>query len=75
MQPGTPPREFSRGVNGHGIGTIPSAINAVHSDHTKQFDGQLSLPAADARPHWSVRAICRGSSLSSRSLALDHGSV
>jgi hypothetical protein len=70
MQPGTPPRQFSCCINGHGAFTVP----AVHSDYTKQFDGQLSLPAADARPDRSVRA-GRGSSLSSRSLALDHGSV
>jgi hypothetical protein len=69
MQPGTPPRQFSRWVNGHGVFTIP-----VDGDYSKQFDGQLSLPAADARPDRSVRA-GRGSSLSSRSLALDHGSV
>ena len=50
MQPGTPPRQFSRCVNGHGVIAIP----AVDSDHSKQFDGQLSLPAADARPNRST---------------------
>ena len=48
MQPGTPPRQFSRWVNGHGVLAIPA-----DGDHSKQFDGQLSLPAADARPHRS----------------------
>jgi hypothetical protein len=63
MQPGTPPRQFSRWVNGHGGVAIP-----VDGDHSKQFDGQLSLPAANARPNWAVRALMRWS----RSLALDH---
>jgi hypothetical protein len=43
--------------------TIP-----VDGDYSKQFDGQLSLPAANARPHRSTRASARRS----RSLALDH---
>jgi hypothetical protein len=63
MQPGTPPRQLSRWVNGHGDVAIP-----VDSDHSKQFDGQLSLPAANARPHRSFRASMRRSRL----LALDH---
>jgi hypothetical protein len=63
MQPGTPPRQFSRWVNGHGLFAIP-----VDGDYSKQFDGQLSLPAANARPHRSTRASARRS----RSLALDH---
>ena len=64
MQPSTPPRQFSRCVNGHGAITIP----AVDSDHSKQFDGQLSLPAANARPNRSIWSSMRRS----RSLALDH---
>jgi hypothetical protein len=48
MQPGTPPRQFSRWINGHGLFAIP-----VDGDHSKQFDGQLSLPAANARPNRS----------------------
>jgi hypothetical protein len=71
MQPCTPPRQFSRDVNGHDALAVP----AVHRDYPKQFDGQLSLSAADARPDRSFRAVCRRSNLSSRSLALDHGSV
>jgi hypothetical protein len=70
MQPRTPPRQITRCVNGQDVFAIPAA----HSDHSKQFDGQLSFPASDARPHWSdleVGASARGS----RSLALDHGSV
>jgi hypothetical protein len=54
MQPGTPPRQFSRWINGHGVLAIP-----VDGDHSKQFDGQLSLPAANARPHRSTRAAMR----------------
>jgi hypothetical protein len=63
MQPGTPPRQFSRWVNGHGLFAVP-----VDGDYSKQFDGQLSLPAPDAcsdRSFWS-------SMRRSRSLALDH---
>jgi hypothetical protein len=63
MQPGTPPRQFSRWVNGHGLFAIPA-----DGDYSKQFDGQLSLPAADAcsdRSFWSSKR-------RSRSLALDH---
>jgi len=63
MQPGTPPRQFSRLVNGHGLFAIP-----VDGDHSKQFNGQLSLPAADARPDRSIWSSMRHS----RSLALDH---
>jgi hypothetical protein len=63
MQPGTPPRQFSRGVNGHGLFAIP-----VDGDHSKQFNGQLSLPAANARPNRSIWSSMRHS----RSLALDH---
>jgi hypothetical protein len=63
MQPGTPPRQFSRWVNGHGVFAIP-----VDGDYPKQFDGQLSLPAANACPHRSIRASVRRG----RSLALDH---
>jgi len=67
MQPGTPPRQFSRWVNGHGAFAIP-----VDGDYPKQFDGQLSLPAADARPHRSDRTVGAASVRRSRSLALDH---
>jgi hypothetical protein len=63
MQPGTPPRQLSRWVNGHGVLAIP-----VDGDYPKQFDGQLSLPAADARPYRSTRLSVR----LGRSLALDH---
>jgi hypothetical protein len=63
MQPSTPPRQFSRWVNGHGVFAIP-----VDGDYSKQFDGQLSLPAANARPNGSTRSSMRRS----RSLALDH---
>ena len=67
MQPGTPPRQFSRWVNGHGVLAIP-----VDGDYPKQFDGQLSLPAANARPHRSPEGAGSGAGLGSRSLALDH---
>jgi hypothetical protein len=67
MQPGTPPRQFSRWVNGHGHAAIP-----VDGDNSKQFDGQLSLPAADARPHRFTRGGDGTSLHPSRSLALDH---
>jgi len=63
MQPGTPPRQFSRWVNSHGLYAIP-----VDGDHTKQFNGQLSLPAANARTNRSIWSSMRRS----RSLALDH---
>ena len=63
MQPGTPPRQITCSINGHGILTVPSR----HSNHAKQFDGQLSSTASDTGPH--------GSCIASRSLALDHGSV
>jgi hypothetical protein len=68
MQPGTPPRQLSRWINGHGVFAIP-----VDGDYPKQFDGQLSLPAADARPHRSPEGIGSRAGLSNRSLALDHG--
>jgi hypothetical protein len=48
MQPRTPPRQLSRRINGDGVFAIP-----VDSDHSKQFDSQLSLPAANARPNRS----------------------
>jgi hypothetical protein len=63
MQPGTPPRQITGNINGHGILAVPSR----HSDYAKQFDGQLSPSASDASPHRSR--------IGSRSLALDHGSV
>jgi hypothetical protein len=63
MQPGTPPRQFSRWVNGHGLFAIP-----VDGDYSKQFDGQLSLSAADACSDRSIWSSMRRS----RSLALDH---
>jgi hypothetical protein len=40
----------------------------VDGDYSKQFDGQHSLPAADARPNRSIWSSMRRS----RSLALDH---
>jgi hypothetical protein len=64
MQPSTPPRQVTCCVNGHGAIAIPD----VASNYPKQFDGQLSLPAADARPYGSIRISMRRS----RSLALDH---
>jgi len=64
MQPRTPPRQVTCCVNGHGTAAIP----AVHSNYPKQFDGQLSLSAADACPYGSIRISMRRS----RSLALDH---
>jgi hypothetical protein len=67
MQPSTPPRKSTRWVNGHGIFTVPGR----HSDHSKQFDGQLSLSATNTRPHRSFDASVRRG----RSLALDHGLV
>jgi hypothetical protein len=67
MQPGTPPRQFSRLVNGHGVLAIP-----VDGDYSKQFDGQLSLPAANACPHRSTRRGDGAFMHPSRSLALDH---
>jgi hypothetical protein len=63
MQPRTPPGQLSRLVNGHGGFAIP-----VDGDHSKQFDGQLSLPAANACSHRFVGAVMHPS----RSLALDH---
>ena len=46
----------------------PALLTSQLAFDAKQFDGQLSLPAADAGPHRSVRA----SMHPSRSLALDH---
>jgi hypothetical protein len=63
MQPRTPPRKFSRWVNGHGLFAIP-----VDGDYPKQFDGQPTLPAADARSNRSIWSTVRRS----RSLTLDH---
>jgi hypothetical protein len=40
----------------------------VDGDYSKQFNGQLSLPAADARPNRSIWSSMRHS----RTLALDH---
>jgi hypothetical protein len=68
MQPRTPPRKFSRCINGYGVFAIPVA----DSDHSKQFDGQLSLPAADACPNRSTRRVDGAFLHPSRSLALDH---
>jgi hypothetical protein len=64
MQPSTPPRQVTCCVNGHGTIAIPD----VASNYPKQFDGQLSLPAADARPDRSIWSSMRHS----RTLALDH---
>ena len=67
MQPCTPPWQNTRWVNGHGIFTVPDR----HSNHSEQFDGQLSLSAPDTCPHRSFGASIRRG----RSLALDHGLV
>ncbi|OBG13216.1 hypothetical protein A5765_12695 [Mycolicibacterium celeriflavum] len=68
MQPRTPPRQLSRRVDGHGANTI----SAADSDHSKQFDGQLSFSASNAGPHRSDRFVGAASLRRSRSLALDH---
>jgi hypothetical protein len=44
----------------------------VDGDYSKQFDGQLSLPAADARPNRSTRGGDGAFLHPSRSFALDH---
>ena len=62
-----PAPEVSRCVNGHGRSPFPS-----YSDYSKQFDGQLSPPAANARPHRSDGSVGAASVRRSRSLALDH---
>jgi hypothetical protein len=67
MQPGTPPRQVTCLINEDGVSAIP----ARHGNHAKQFDGQLSLSAPDARPHRSFGTSMRRG----RSLALDHGLV
>jgi len=67
VQPGAPPREFSRWVNGHGAITIPA-----DGDQSKQSDGQLSLSAADAHPHRSDRFVGAASMRRNRRFALDH---
>jgi hypothetical protein len=67
MQPRTPPRQSTCWVNGDGIFAVPGR----YSYHSKQFDGQLSLPASDARPYRSFSTSMRRG----RSLALDHGLV
>jgi hypothetical protein len=70
MQPRTPPRQITRCIDRDGL----RAVSVVNSGHSKQFDGQPTLPASDARTHWSL-----GTSMQpragSRTLALDHGSV
>ncbi|NVN54139.1 hypothetical protein [Mycolicibacterium hippocampi] len=68
MQPGTPPRELFRYIDGHGTLAVP----AVDSDNPKQFDGQLSLSTSDAGPHWLTRGFDGASLRPSRHLALDH---
>jgi hypothetical protein len=68
MQPGTPPRERSRCVNGNGTPAIP----AVDSDNPKQFDSQPSLTASDAGPHRSTRRFDSAFLRPTRCLALDH---
>ena len=65
VQPGTPARVRACCINGDGNWTVPRR----HGHHSEQFDGQLSLPAADARSHR------RGACVSGQTLALDHRSV
>lgn len=67
MQPRTPPRQAPRWINDHGICAVP----ARYSHHAKQSDGQLSLPAPDARAHRSSGMPTRRG----RNLALGHGLV
>ena len=67
MQPRTPPRQSTCWINGDGIFAVPGR----HSYHSKQFDGQLSLPASDACPYRTFSTSMRRG----RSLALDHGLV
>ncbi|BBY00037.1 hypothetical protein MSEO_05360 [Mycobacterium seoulense] len=67
MHPRTPPRQAGPGVDDHGMFAVP----VRHSHYAKQFDGQLSLPAPDARADWSVYTSMRRD----RRLTLDHGSV
>jgi hypothetical protein len=69
MQPRTPTREVTGSVNVYGAFTVP----AGYRYHSEEIDGQLSLPAPDARSHRSFGTSMR--SLGSRSLALDHGTV
>jgi hypothetical protein len=68
MQPRTPPRQITRFINGHGALAIPVS----YSDYSKQFDGQLSFPATDARPHRSDKVVGGASMLRNRTLALNH---
>ncbi|EUA34302.1 translation initiation factor If-2 [Mycobacterium xenopi 3993] len=65
-----PARKATRWVNDHGVFAVPGR----HSDHAKQFDGQLSLSAADTRSHRPIGAPMPAR-IGRRSLALDHGSV
>jgi hypothetical protein len=67
MQPCTPPRQSTCWINGDGIFAVPGR----RSYHSKQFDGQLSLPASDACPYRTFSTSMRRG----RSLALDHGLV
>ena len=71
VQPSAPPRQITCCVNGYGAIAIPVA----DSNHTKQPDGQLSFPAADARPYGSTRMTVRPFGFGDRKFALDHGSV
>jgi len=72
MQPGTPPRQLSRHVNGYDTGTVPWVLPAADSDHTKQFDGQLSFPTTDTRPDRPFSGFSRGARVGARCLTLDH---
>ena len=74
MQPRTPPRQAGPCVNDHGVFAVP----ARHSHHSKQLDGQLSLPAPDTRSHRATGIVpvkVRPSGSGGRRFALDHGSV
>lgn len=65
VQPCPPARKCACCVNGDGRLAVPRR----HGNHPEQFDGQLSVPAADARSHRS------GACASGRNLALDHRQV
>lgn len=68
VQPRTPARSVA-GADGESGRTAPRRRRGGH--HPEQFDGQPSLPAADAGPHRRGALL----PLRGRNLALDHGSV
>jgi hypothetical protein len=68
MQPCTPPRQAIACVNDYGEFAVP----VRHSHHSKQLDGQLSLPAPDTCPYGSTRMTVR-LGFGSRKFTLDHG--